>query len=140
MPLIRGDEKIALRAVAGGMAHGVVERAEERDRVERHADVHGGGKLRPYAAHALAGRSFSLLALALQHHDVPAAGLRQVVRHARAHDPAADDDYIRRLHLFNVVESEAKERQSGLLQITRRYFPGNGSQPREKMSVKVSQR
>src|SRR5882724_3226380 len=49
MPLVRGDEKIALRAIAGGMTHGLVERAKERDGIERHANVDRRRKLRTHA-------------------------------------------------------------------------------------------
>ena len=99
MALVCGGKKIALRPVAGGISHDFVERAEERDRVKRHPDVDGGGELSPHAAHALSGGTFTLVRFALDHQDVAASGLGQVVSDARTDDSTADDDDVRRLHL-----------------------------------------
>src|SRR5687767_2549782 len=52
-----------------------------------------------HAARVAAGRAGTEGGLALDQHHVPDATTREVVRHARAHTAAADDDDVRRLHL-----------------------------------------
>lgn len=70
----------------------------ERDRIQRHLDVHGRRELSAYAAHALPRRALSLMALALEDENAPLACGGKVVGDARADDAATDDQHIRCLH------------------------------------------
>src|SRR5258708_4436520 len=89
------DEQVSLRAVSGRMSHRRFKRVEERNREQRHPDIHIGRKLGAYAAHALSGGSLALMRLALQHNHVAAAAAGQLVRDAGSDDAAAYDDYFR---------------------------------------------
>ena len=95
--LLRGDEEIALRAIAGGMPHHLFEGTEEGDGVHRHADVDGSGELRAHAAHALAGGPLTLTGFPLDDENVGAARFRQMIRNAGTYNTAANDDDVRRL-------------------------------------------
>ena len=89
-------EEVSLRTVARRMPQYLFEIAEKRDRVQRHPDTDIGGKLRPHAAHALSGGTFSLVTLALKNEHVAAARLGELISDARSNDTASDDDYFRR--------------------------------------------
>jgi hypothetical protein len=79
------------------VAHDFIEAGEERDGVERHADIDGRGELGAHPAHALPRGALALLGLAFQHQHVAASRFRQVPGDAGADNPAADDDDIRRV-------------------------------------------
>src|ERR1700736_188060 len=95
MRLTSRDEQVSMRLVSRWFANLFLEAGEERNRVERHLDIHVRSKLGPDAAHALAGRAQALPGLALDYQDVGAAGARQVIGNARAYDACTDDDYVR---------------------------------------------
>src|ERR1019366_1927838 len=90
-----GDEKISLGAIARGVAHHFIESCQERDGVERHADVDGRAELRPHTAHALSGGPLSLMGFAFDHQHIAASRFGQVIRDTGADNPATDDDDIR---------------------------------------------
>src|ERR1043166_4438149 len=97
MLFMGGEKKVALRSVARGVPHSIVESREKANRVQRQSNVQSGGKLRPHAAHALAGRALALMALPLKHDHIPAASFGQVVGDARPDNSTADDNDIRSL-------------------------------------------
>ena len=83
---------------------------EDRDGVERHADVHRGGELRAHSAHALAGGSQALLAFALDHQHVAASRLREMPGDAGSHDAAADNYHICRFgHVATILPYGGRE-------------------------------
>src|SRR5439155_10424515 len=93
----RRHEQVALRAVAARMPHYLIENAEERDRVQRHLYAGRGGKLRPDATHALAGRPLAQVRLPFDDYNAAASRFRQVIGYARTDNSPADNNYIRRL-------------------------------------------
>src|ERR1035437_11103813 len=70
----------------------------ERDRVEGHADIDGGGELRSHSSHALAGRSLTLMRLAFDNQDISAPSLRKVISGAGTHNAAANDHNVSSFH------------------------------------------
>src|SRR6266498_61652 len=82
MTLISRAEEIAMCAVVCRMTDDLIEPREEIDRIARHLNVDGRGKLHAYATHALPRRSFALMCLALDYEHVGAALVSKVVGHA----------------------------------------------------------
>src|SRR5213080_5008779 len=83
-----------MRAIIRGMADNFVELREEVDRVLRHLDVDGRRELRAHAAHALPGRAFALMSLALKHEHVRASRFCEMISDTRSDNAAADDDDV----------------------------------------------
>src|SRR3989442_9878569 len=98
MIFVRRAEKISMRSIIRRVAHHVIEPRKEVDRILRHLDIDPRRELRAHTAHALPGRAFALMRLALQHQNIRATGLREVISDARANDAAADDDDVRGFH------------------------------------------
>ena len=95
------SSKIALRAISRRMAQVVFEIAKEGNRVQRHLDARWRRKLRPHAAHTLAGGPFALVAFAFKNHHIAATGQGELISDARADNPAANDDDFRGRNQFN---------------------------------------
>jgi hypothetical protein len=93
-----------LRAIIGGMADDLFKAGIEGNRVKRHLNIHGRGKLRAHTAHTLACRTFALGTLAFDHQHVFAACMREMPRDAGANNAAADDDYVCCLHVTCALE------------------------------------
>lgn len=91
-------KKVALRPVITGIAGSLFEARIERNRVQRHLDIHRRRELGPHSAHAFSGGSFALGRLAFQNHDIAATGASQVVGNAGADDSSANDYDVCRLH------------------------------------------
>src|SRR5262249_58708236 len=89
--LVGDQEEVADLPVANVDPELFLEALEDRDRLQREADLRLGGELRANAARRLAGRA-AADRLALEHDDVALPALRQVIRNAAADDAAADDD------------------------------------------------
>ena len=96
------NEQITLSAVAGRMSQHFFEVAEKRNGVKRHLNADVGRELGAHATHAFARGPFSLVCLAFEDQYVAAAGFGKLIRDARSDDPAANNDYIRRGHGFNI--------------------------------------
>src|SRR5512147_1610517 len=77
-----------------GIADFLLKSLQQSNRLDREADVRGMRELMPYAARITARRSGPEHGLALDEHDVGDAETSQVIRHARAHTSAADDDDV----------------------------------------------
>src|SRR5271167_1122969 len=92
------DKQIALRAVFGRKAKPLFEIGVERDRIQRHLDVHRRGKLRSDSSHALAGRTLALVGFPLHYQHLAATRFAQMPGDARTHNTAADDHNVRCLH------------------------------------------
>src|SRR5262245_39540157 len=90
----RRAEQIAMRTVIGGVAGRLFKTREEVNRVERHLDVDRRGELGAHAAHALAGRTESLLLFAFDDQNVRAARFGKVICDARSDDSSPDDDTV----------------------------------------------
>src|SRR5262249_43248125 len=102
--LFRSEEEVSLGTVVGGIANDFLKSCVERNGVERHLYVDGGGELRAHAAHALAGRAFALRALALNDQDIFASRVSEVPGNARTNDTAADNRYVNRVYLHESLK------------------------------------
>src|SRR2546423_72703 len=95
MIFIRRTEQITVRAVIRRVPYNLFKLREEVDRILRHLNVYGSRELRPHTAHALAGRTFALMRLALQHKDVRAPLLSKMISDTRSDNATANDDDVR---------------------------------------------
>ncbi|MCG3161882.1 MAG: hypothetical protein JMDDDDMK_03097 [Acidobacteria bacterium] len=91
----RRAEQIAVSAVIRRVAGRFFKTREEVNRIERHLDVDRRSELSAHAAHALAGRTESLLLFAFDDQNVRTARFGQVISDARSDDSAADDYDLR---------------------------------------------
>ena len=100
MALIGRTEEITVRAIISRMINYFIEVGKKIYRVTRHLDIHVRRKLSAHATHALACGTLALVAFALEHDDVAAAGLGELVGDAGADDSAPDDhDFGGRIHI-----------------------------------------
>src|SRR5437588_10948507 len=94
MIFVRGAEQITVRAIIRRVPDNFIELRKEVDRIFRHLNVNWSRELDTHAAHALTGRAFALMRLALEHEHVRAALLREVIGDTRSDDAAANDDDV----------------------------------------------
>src|SRR6185503_8472150 len=104
--LVGDQEQVADLPVADVDAEFFLEALEDADGLQREADFGLGGELRADAAGRLAGGA-AAHRLALEHHDVLLATLREVVRDAAADDAAADDDRAGRAGKGHEIEEDS---------------------------------
>ena len=95
MSFVRRAEEISMRSIVRRVAHHVVELRKEVDRILRHLDIDRRRELRAHTAHALPGRALALMRFALEHKDIGATGLREMISDTRADNAATDDDDVR---------------------------------------------
>src|SRR5262249_4365532 len=95
--LVGRDEQVPLRAISRRMPHHVIERVEERNRVQGHLDAFRCRELGAHSAHALARGPLALMRFAFEDEDVGTAGFGQMIRDAGADNSTANDDDVGRL-------------------------------------------
>src|SRR5260221_695469 len=122
MAFIRGAKQISVRAIVSRVSYDFVKAREVVDRVTRHLNIDRRRELRAHAAHALPGRTFALVRLALKHQHITATSLRQVISDTRTDDAAADDDYVRGFHEVKVKRNREKVKKT----LARHPEPGHG--------------
>src|SRR5437868_7536965 len=99
MCLAGGHKKIALQLIARRVFQALLETCVERDRIQRHANIHRRRELRPHPAHALSGGAFTLMGFAFNHQNVFASCGSQMVGNTRSDNPSSDDGYLSCLHV-----------------------------------------